>query len=187
MAVEIPTYKILKKEKEFELRKYNGYIIAKVKIKAKKYNEANVMGFRLLADFIFGNNTNKAKISMTSTVIQEEDSSEKIAMTAPVTVESLNNHIYTISFIMPKKYTLEDLPKPNNKEVSFEEIHSYEAAVIRFAGFVNEKTILEKTDELKNWLKKQKIKPLGNFKTARYDPPWTPWFIRRNEIIVPVE
>ena len=187
MAIETPTYKIVKKEKIFELREYNSYIIAKVQVKAKKYDEATTMGFRLLADFIFGNNTKKTKISMTAPVIQQQDSSEKIAMTTPVTVESIKNCIYTISFTMPKKYSLKDLPIPNNKDVSFEEIQAFKAAVIRFSGFVNEKTNLEKTEELKNWLKKNKIQPQGNFQTARYDPPWTPWFLRRNEVVVQIK
>lgn len=186
MAIEIPKYKLIKKDGQFELREYSDLIIAKVKVNAQQYNEATSTGFRLLADFIFGNNTKNTKISMTAPVGQEIPS-EKIAMTAPVKVESLKEHTYVVSFTMPRRYTLESLPIPNNKEVTIEKIPSHTAAVLRFSGFVNERTLAEKTDELRAWITKQKITPQGIFSLARYNPPWTLWFLRRNEVMVSVK
>jgi hypothetical protein len=186
MAIEIPKYKVIKKEGSFELREYNDFIIAKVEVNAKNYDEAANTGFKLLADFIFGNNTKRAKISMTAPVGEEEISSEKIAMTAPVKVEAVTEHTYVISFTMPKRYSLENLPVPNNKAVTFEKIPSHKVAVLRFSGFVNERILKKKTNELQTWITEQKINPQGNFSSARYDPPWTLWFLRRNEVIVSV-
>ena len=186
MAIEIPRYEVIKKEGSFELREYNDFIIAKVEVNAKSYDEAANTGFKLLADFIFGNNTKRAKISMTAPVGEEEISSERIAMTAPVKVEAVKDHTYVISFNMPKRYLLENLPVPNNKAVTFEKVPSHKVAVLRFSGFINERILKKKTNELQTWITEQKINPQGNFSSARYNPPWTLWFLRRNEIIASV-
>jgi effector-binding domain-containing protein len=87
---------------------------------------------------------------------------------------------------MPHHYSLENLPTPNNKKIGFVKVPSHKAAVIRFSGFVNENTLKKKTDELQNWIKDQEMGIKGNFISARYDPPWIPWFLRRNEIMVSV-
>lgn len=184
MSIEIPKYKVLKKERNFEIRQYNAYITASVEVNEKDYNAATNQGFRYIADYIFGNNTKKSSISMTAPVLQEEKTtSEKIAMTVPVNIAKGEN-IYKISFVMPSKYTLETLPIPNNRKVVLTRVPTFRAAVISFSGLVNEKIITKKTEELKNWVKKQKLKDTELIQTARYNPPWTPWFLRRNEIIM---
>lgn len=186
MAIETPKYKVLKKEGNCELRQYDAYITASVEVGGKDYSAATNQGFGYIADYIFGNNTKKDSISMTAPVLQEaKPVSEKIAMTAPV-VTTKNEHVYKISFVMPSKYTLRTLPQPNNHKVVLTEVPSFRAAVLSFSGFVNEKTINKKTEELKNWIKEQKIKTTGLVQTARYNPPWTLWFLRRNEIIMQV-
>ncbi len=188
MAIETPKYKIVKKEGVFELRNYEGYIMAEVSIKSDSYNKASTDGFRIIADFIFGNNTKSKNISMTAPVVQEFiDSSEKIAMTAPVNISTESINTYNISFIMPSNYTLETLPKPNNEKVHIKKVKSFKAAIIRFSGFVNQTIILKKTLELEDWVKKQELESLGEINTARYNPPWTPWFLRRNEIILRIK
>ncbi len=187
MAIEIPKYNVIEREGSFELREYNDVIIAKVEVNAKRYDEAATTGFKLLADFIFGNNTKRAQIAMTAPVGEEEVSSEKIAMTAPVKVEAVKEHTYVISFTMPKHYSLENLPVPNNKAVAFEKIPSHKVAVLRFSGFVNERTLKKKRKELQTWITEQKIHPQGNFSSARYDPPWTFWFLRRNEVMISIK
>ena len=185
MAIETPTYKVLKSDGKFQLREYNGYISASVEVNAKDYSTATNIGFRLVADYIFGNNTKKDKVSMTAPVFQEVNTSEKISMTAPV-ITSQNKNTYKISFVMPKQYTLKTLPLPNNHKVVLSENPPYRTAVISFSGFVNEKTILKKTEELKAWIIKEKLKIKGTVQTARYDPPWTPWFLRRNELQIKI-
>jgi hypothetical protein len=87
---------------------------------------------------------------------------------------------------MPKRYSLENLPVPNNTAVTFEKVPSHKVAVLRFSGFVNDRNLKKKTNELQTWITEQKINPQGNFSSARYDPPWTLWFLRRNEVIVSV-
>jgi hypothetical protein len=184
MAIEIPQYEVLTKEGAFELRLYKDYVKAEVSIKADDYSKAINEGFRIIADFIFGNNTKRQQISMTAPVIQSVQPSEHIAMTAPVNVTPGSNNVYTISFIMPSKYTLSTLPVPNNKQVTIKKVAAFKAAVIRFSGFVNDKIITKKTSELEAWTIKNKLKASKEKDVARYDPPWTPWFFRRNEIII---
>ena len=182
MAIEIPTYKVIKTEGKIELREYAGYITASVTIEAKDYSSATNTGFRLVADYIFGNNIKKNKIAMTAPVLQEgKDVSEKIAMTAPVTTIQQKN-VYTISFVMPKQYSIETLPVPNNKQVTLKKVPSFKSAVLTFSGFVNEKILEEKKKKLEGWMKKNGLRSTGTIQTARYDPPWTPWFLRRNEV-----
>lgn len=184
MAIEIPKYKVINKEGKFELREYAGYITASVDVEAKDYGNATNIGFRFVADYIFGNNTKRDKIAMTAPVLQEGQSiSEKIAMTVPVTTSQQKN-VYTISFVMPNKYTLDTLPIPNNKQVTLHKIPAFKSAVLTFSGFVNEKIIKDKTQQLEEWIEKKKLKSIGAIQTARYNPPWVPWFLRRNEIIM---
>lgn len=187
MAIETPKYRILKKEGKFELREYEEFVTAQVQIKEDSYDRATQEGFKLLAGYIFGGNKKRTSISMTSPVVSEQSSiSEKIAMTAPVQIENINKDSYIISFVMPKHYTLQSLPIPDNNMVTFKLNSSSKIAVIRFSGFVNDKTISKKTTELKKWLEKEKLKTKGKYQTARYDPPWTPWFLRRNEILIKI-
>jgi ATP-dependent Zn protease len=184
MAIEIPKYKVIKREGNCELRQYDTYITASVEVNGKDYNIATSQGFRYLADYIFGNNTKRSNISMTAPVLQEEKPvSEKITMTAPVSIIKGEN-TYKISFVMPNKYTLETLPLPNNSKVILTKVSTFKAAVISFSGLLNEKIITKKTEELKKWIKLQKLKDTNVIQIARYNPPWTLWFLRRNEILI---
>lgn len=179
--VERLGYKVLKKDGKIELREYPAHILAEVDVRDKDFKNAANSGFGPLADFIFGNNTSKSGISMTAPV--EITRSEKIAMTAPVKVQK-SAKVYTVSFVMPKRYTLESLPKPGNKEVRIKKVSGYNAAAIRFSGFFNEKKISKKADELAAWVKKEGLKPKGSIIVAGYDPPWVPFFLARNEVMV---
>ncbi|MBC7564629.1 heme-binding protein [Candidatus Saccharibacteria bacterium] len=180
MAIEIPQYDVLKKNGRFELRKYKSYITASVKITADSYNSASNKAFRLLADYIFGNNTKSTKIAMTASVTSEK--SETIAMTAPVAASRLNSQTYVISFTMPSKYSMESLPRPNNNAVIINFTPSHEEAVVRFSGYTDEGKIEELDAKLREWASENQIKLTGDPTVSRYDPPWKPGFLRRNEI-----
>ena len=186
MATEEPDFTLIYKEKSFEIREYAPRIIAQVKINGN-FDEASSTGFRGLADFIFGNNSinnESKKISMTAPVIAEP-TSKQIPMTAPVLAEEKNNQWF-ISFVMPKEYSLQTLPKPNNSEITLTNLPKEKFAVIIFSGLVRESSYDEKIILLNNFIKKKKLKTLGSVQIARYNPPWTLPFFRRNELMIKV-
>jgi hypothetical protein len=169
MAIEKPKYTVLKKDRGFEIREYDAQFLAQVD-GSGTWNEALNRGFRILADYIFGGNETGAKI----------------AMTAPVTTTRSGKDSYRISFMMPRKYTIDKLPEPNSGEIEFVELEKHRAAVLKFSGYLNEELLGKKIDELKNWLGKEKLTRESEFISAQYNPPWTPGFFRKNEIIVKV-
>jgi hypothetical protein len=185
MAIEEPEYAVLESSGALELRSYNSVIVAETLVSGSM-DEASSAGFRLIADYIFGNNTSvrgdNEKISMTAPVVMEP-ASEKIRMTVPVSIEQKAGQ-WRVHFVMPGEYTMETLPRPNNPAVTLREVPARNYAVIRFSGFTGEDKIAAKTAELMTWLNGKGITPLGKPELARYNPPWTLPFLRRNEIMV---
>jgi SOUL heme-binding protein len=189
MAYEEPRYDVLEKSDAFELRAYKPMIVAEAFVDGN-LDEASNKGFRLIADYIFGNNKSRAgvseKISMTVPVTMEpkiESKSEKISMTAPVSMQEAAGK-WRMHFVMPSKYTLETLPVPNNAEVKLREVPAKKFAVVRFSGFAGEQKVAKKTEELLAWLQTKQIEPAGVPELARYNAPWTLPFLRRNEVMV---
>lgn len=188
LATEEPKYKIIEKVDQFELRSYEAKIIAEVAV-AGSMDEASSKGFRLIADFIFGNNVSQNgaqdKISMTAPVTMEAQSeqSEKVSMTTPVAMAQLGEK-WLVHFVMPSKYTLDTLPKPINSAVNIREIPARKYAVLRFSGFTGAKKVDKKTAELLEWMADKGLHPSGQPELARYNPPITPPFLRRNEVMV---
>ena len=152
------------------------------------YKEAQSEAFSILAGYIFGKNETKQKISMTAPVTQEAPpTSEKISMTAPVMQESSGDS-WVMSFMMPSKYTIANLPIPIDKRVTFEKITPKLVAVIRYSWGRGTDRNKKKADELLLWLKSQPgYQPVLTPKSAGYDPPWTLPFLRRNEMLVDLE
>ncbi|MBU3620750.1 heme-binding protein [Polynucleobacter sp. CS-Odin-A6] len=194
MATEEPKYVLLEKSEPFELRAYSPRIVAEVKVEGD-LDTASSSGFRILAAYIFGKNQVSEKIAMTAPVgIESSDQSKstKIAMTAPVMIEGnkssdkTSNNQWTVSFLMPAGSTLDNLPKPLDSQVRIRELPSEKRAVITFSGFYNEEKVQEKTQSLREWIKTKNLKPTGEPQFARYNPPWTLPFMRRNEILIQV-
>jgi hypothetical protein len=184
MAIEEPAYVSIEKTDAFEIREYQSKLIAQVLVNGT-FDNASSKGFRLLADFIFGNNkTNDGskKIEMTAPVVSR-DASEKIEMTAPVLSEEVEKGWY-ISFNMPKQYTKETLPVPNNSDVKIIEVPAEKYAVITFSGLVRDKKYAEMLNLLNEEMKKRNLDPRGAVILARYNPPWTLPFLRRNELMI---
>ena len=185
MATEEPEYMVIEKSGAFELRTYSPMIVAETLVSGS-LDKASGSGFRLIADYIFGNNTSSSglneKISMTAPVTMEPGS-ETIKMTAPVSMERTDAK-WRVHFVMPSQYTLDTLPKPNNPAVTLREVPASNYAVIRFSGFAGEDKIARKTADLMAWLDSKSITPTGKPQLARYNPPWTLPFLRRNEVLV---
>lgn len=186
---EQPEYKIIMKDGNIEVRKYEPYIVAKTTVQGN-FEEAQSKGFKVLAGYIFGENKTQKKISMTSPVVQKEAENEKIAMTAPVTLkqEKNNQDSWTMTFSMPSKYTLKDLPSPVNNNIKFEVIPKRLVAAYRFTGFWGKEKNKEKEEQLLKWLADNKsYEPISKAMFAGYNPPWTIPFLRRNEILIELQ
>lgn len=184
MATEEPAYTSILQEAPFEIREYPSLIAAEVTVSGER-SAAVSAGFRLLAGYIFGGNTRKQSIAMTAPVIQNESPNEKIAMTAPV-MQSPDPSGWIIRFIMPASYTLETLPTPNDPKVRLVSLPPKRLAVVRFSGIVDDNDVEQQTAVLRTFIAKQKLTAIDTPSLARYDPPWTLWFLRRNEIMLEV-
>jgi hypothetical protein len=183
-AVEEPAFKPILREGAFEVRDYPGLIVAEVTVTGEQKEAAN-KGFRLLAGYIFGGNKRRQSIAMTAPVAQAPVS-EKIAMTAPVT-QIQNDGTWIVRFTMPSAYTMEALPEPNDPKVQLRRLPATRFAALRFSGLARRDDVDVKSTELLAAAKAHHLRTSGPVTLAQYDPPWTPWFMRRNEVMVPLE
>ena len=170
MAAEEPKYTVLEKSGDFELRQYAAMVVAETLVDGS-LRDASRDGFKRIADYIFGNNTARS------------GANEKISMTAPVTMQQTVGR-WRMYFVMPSQYTLNTLPTPNHSAVILREVPENRMAVMRFSGLAGEEKVAEKTAMLIAWLKTKQIKPIATPALARYNPPWTLPFLRRNEIMI---
>ena len=182
-ATEEPAHTVLVEDGKFQVRQYEPTIVAEVEVTGDMRRAGN-SGFRPLADFIFGNNTARDEIAMTAPVTRVK--SEKIEMTAPVTRVANGDDTWTVAFVMPSKWTMETLPRPNNPDVTLREVPGELIATIKFSGLGRERTQAKKQAELESWISSQGYEVIGSPRYAGYDAPWTPAPLRRNEVMIPV-
>ena len=207
MATEEPAYTVLTQMDSFELRRYEVQLVAQTWVTGDQ-DAASRAGFKILADYVFGNNTapsgESSKISMTAPVkMQSEamqskamqskamqpenkkgsDDSQKIAMTAPVSMQQADGK-WHVQFTMPSQYTMQTLPKPNNPDIEIMEVRAQTYGVIKFSGLAGSKKVAAQTDQLQTWMQAQNLKITGVPELARYNPPWTLPFMRRNEVMI---
>ena len=181
--VEQPKYTVAERSGDIEIRDYAPMIAAETEVTGDR-REAIGKGFRIIADYIFGNNTASKKVAMTAPVTQQ--GSEKIAMTAPVTQQG-NGQSWRVAFIMPSEYTMDTLPKPNNAAVELKQIPAKRFAVIRFSGMGRQESLDRHTKELEAFLQEKNLTPLSAPTFAFYNPPWTLPFLRRNEVLIEID
>jgi len=184
MATEEPKYTVTKSDGDFEVRRYEPYIVAQTVVDTTDTDEGSNEGFRRIAGYIFGGNKVRQKIAMTAPVTTER--SEKIAMTAPV-ITAKQAASTAVSFVMPSEYTMETLPVPDDTRVTLRQVPSRTMAVITFSGRWTDENFQEHTEELKQWIARQKLKIIGDPVIARYNPPFIPFFFRHNEVQIPIE
>ena len=165
---ETQPYQVVKKENDFEIRLYPSATMATISMKVKTYKELSSSGFRKLASFIFGGNTDN----------------KKIAMTSPVHMD-INDSLSSMSFVMPASYKKDNLPKPTDGSISITTTKQEYVAAIQFGGYANDDEIKKYATKLENFLKDNKMEYYRNFRFLGYDPPYQFWE-RKNEIIVSV-
>lgn len=163
---ETQPYRIIKTEKEFEIRLYPPATIATISMDVKTYKELSNSGFRKLAGFIFGGNQEKKNISMTSPVHMD-----------------INEGKSSMSFVMPANYDKDNLPKPNDSSIIIATTAQEYVAAIEFGGYANDQEIKMYTSKLESALKANGIEYFGNFRFLGYNAPYQFWG-RKNEIIV---
>jgi effector-binding domain-containing protein len=183
MAVEEAKYSVLKKDDRFEIRDYPSHILAEIIVEGD-IEQAGNKAFNRLFRYISGENRSRDKIEMTAPVSQESRG-EKIKMTAPVNLQPAQGR-WAVSFMMPAAYTLESLPEPEDSGIILRQVPARRMAAVRYSGFWSKKNYLRYKNELEAWIHKEGLTILGDPIWARYNPPFTLWFLRRNEILIPV-
>ena len=166
--VEKANYTVAEKHDNIEIRDYAQMIVAEAEVNGER-EEAINQGFRIIADYIFGNNV----------------AAQKVAMTAPVTQQGADGN-WKIRFVMPSSYTLATLPKPKNDAVRLHEIEGKRFAVIRFSGMAGKDSLKKHADALNAFLKDNKRNALSQATYAFFNPPWTLPFLRRNEVMIEI-
>jgi len=181
VAYESPEYRVISKLGAIEIREYEPYLVAETTVDGS-LDDAGNRGFRILAKYIFGDNRGSQKIAMTAPVAQEKTEGTKIAMTTPVTQERTGDR-YTVRFMMPSELTREALPAPNDERITIREMPARTLAAIRYSGTWSKRNYEKHLEALYEALRAEGLEPTGEPTWARYNPPFTPWFMRRNEIL----
>ena len=184
MAIEQPRYTVLQRDGNFELRRYEPYIVAELEVSAS-FEEAGNAAFRPLANYIFGENRGSEKMEMTAPVTQTP-TGEKIGMTAPVIQSAGSSGVYVVSFVMPSRYTLATLPLPVDERIHFREVPSAVVAAWTYRGGWSQARYAKEEKALRAALMKAKRTAMGPPVWARYNAPFWPSFLRKNEILVEV-
>ena len=178
-AIEEPKFVVTRQLDGVEVREYAPYVVAEAVVPGPAGDAGN-QGFKLLAGYIFGKNKGERKISMTALVTQTA-TPQKIEMTAPVT-QTATEGGYVVQFIMPAEFTLETLPEPVDPQVHLKAMPGARFGVIKYSGFWSQSNYDTHLATLRKTLEAARLATTGEPIYSRYDPPWTPWFMRRNEI-----
>ncbi len=184
VGIEKAAYSVLEKKGAFEIRRYEPCIIAETVVESNFQNAGNI-AFSRLFNYISGQNRKKESIAMTAPVNQKA-ASEKIAMTAPVSQQKVENN-WSVSFLMPSKYTMKTIPEPLDSSVVIKEIPARKMAAVRYSGTWSKKHYDSHKALLEKFIQERRLKASGSDIFARYDPPFQLFFLRRNEVLIPVE
>jgi hypothetical protein len=184
-GIGMPSYRVIEKKPDFEIRQYDSFVVAETSRQGTP-SESLSSGFNELFRYISGNNVSRSEIKMTAPVISSsEGKGERIPMTAPVLKQGLEGSS-TIAFVMPPGSTLEELPQPKSPSVRLRVVPPHKVAVITFSGYATAGTIKEKTAGLEQSLQRYGVPVKSGPRIALYNPPWTPPFMRRNEVMIEV-
>lgn len=178
-------FEVLQRFPEFELRRYPAHLVAEVEVDAS-FTDAGNRAFGVLVAFISGRNSTRGKVAMTAPVVQEQ-SSTRIAMTSPVVQEPAGREgRHTVWFVMPAEFTRDTLPAPADPRIRIREVPTHLAAARAFTGRWSERSYADELARLRGAVAAAGLAVDGPPRFARFDPPWTPWFLRHNEVVLPV-
>jgi len=182
MATEETPFRTLEQDGSFELREYSAYVVAETRVESD-FSTAGSIAFQRLFRYISGNNTAQQKIAMTAPVSQSRG--EKIAMTAPVS-QVADGTAYRVAFTLPSNYTRATAPKPLDPTIQIREVPAALVACWRYSGLWSESNYRDNETRLRERIKARRLVIRGEPILARYNPPFTPWFMRRNEVLIAV-
>ena len=181
MAYQQPRYTVLERRGNLEVRRYEPYIVAEIEVRGSLEDAGN-KAFRPLADFIFGKNRRSETMGMTAPVTQAAKG-ETIGMTAPVIQSATGEQAYVVSFVMPSRYTMATLPQPIDPNIRFRDVPASTVVAWTYRGTWSESRYRKEERALREALAKQGWTVSRPPVWARYNPPFWPWFLRRNEIL----
>ncbi|MGQ5264008.1 SOUL family heme-binding protein [Micromonospora sp. ZYX-F-536] len=178
-------YRVVSRHPGFELRRYPAHLVAEVQVQAS-FTRAPLEAFRPLAAYVGGANRVRHPIGA-GPATPDATGTTKIPMTAPVVQEEGERPgAYLVQFVMPAGSTAATLPEPVDARVRIREIPAQLAAAMRFSGRWTEKAFGQRATALGRSVTAAGLQPTGAIRYARFDPPWKPWFLRRNEVVLPV-
>lgn len=172
VATEEPEYEVLRKTDAYEIRKYAPYIVAEVDVEGDA-GSAGGKAFRILAGYIFGDNQDDERMNMTAPVESQQAASD--------------TDLHTYAFVMESKYTMETLPRPNDSRIRLKRVEPKTVAAVRYSGRWTDKNYRRHLAEFERALSSDGVATQGEPMLARYDSPFTPWFMRRNEIMLEID
>lgn len=177
-------YDVVRTTPDYELRRYPQHVVAETVVRNVSFEDAGTRAFRFLFGYINGDNTARRSIAMTAPVVQQ--ASSRIAMTAPV-VQERSADGFAVAFVLPAAMTEQNAPVPNRPEVALRTVPERLVAAARFSGRWTRASWESHRDALLASVAADGLTPVGEARFARFDPPFTPWFLRRNEVLVDVE
>jgi hypothetical protein len=176
-------YRVVARHPRFELRRYPAHLVAEVSVEGS-FESAGNAGFRPLARYISGANRSRRAVPVSG---PEPAGAERIAMTAPVLQEEGDRPgSWLVRFVMPASFTPATLPEPVDPLVTIREVPGQLAAAMRFSGRWTARAFERRATALGRAVTGAGLRPTGAVRYARFDPPWQPWFLRRNEVVLPV-
>lgn len=184
MVTEQQPYELVRRARGYELRRYPACVVAEVQVTGE-FEQAGSLGFRPLVEYIGGRNRTRESVAMTAPVVQ----SRSLAMTAPVIqtpVIQARGPEHVIAFVLPQSVTIESAPIPTDARVRVRELPPSLTAVARFSGRWSQAAYLKHVEDLRVWITAEGLIPVSEPRFARFDPPFKPWFLRRNEVHIDV-
>jgi hypothetical protein len=182
-VTEQQAYEVIERFPEFEVRRYPAHVVAEVDVQAP-FEEAGSAAFSMLFGYITGRNQSRQSIAMTAPVVQHPAPGERVAMTAPVIQSEGPAGLHTVAFVLPAQMTIETAPTPTDTRVRLRAVPEGRAGASRYSGRWSVSSYERHCAELLRALGARGYQPLGRPRFARFDPPFKPWFLRRNEVVV---
>jgi hypothetical protein len=178
-------FEVVQRYDDFELRRYPSHVVAEVSAHLP-FDQAGNAAFRSLFGYITGQNRSQTSVAMTAPVVPSSNTAEKVAMTAPVIQHGSDEGGYTVAFVLPATMTAQTAPEPTNPKVVIRTVPSSLAAAARYSGRWSRASYERHLESLLRALEAEGLSAVGAPRLARFDPPFKPWFLRRNEVVVDV-